>query len=336
MPLRLLAAPSRIRCPQRETLMSSWWALLLVFGVLTSVTSVHATIPESLAIALENPACKAIQPFYWEIGDKDRSLFSGTRGTDAPRAHTVMPIASASKWIFAAYVVQKRKGQLLPADIKALTMQAGYTSLKPGRCVRWREARRNTQTVAECFSARNNEEHTPQHENKFFYNGGHFQYLAINALGLADYTNAALANEITSTLGLPLTLSFGSPLLSGGMTTSAVDYALFLRALLDGRLLLGAQLGTHAVCTQPTVCAAAVYTPIPATMQWQYGLGHWIESDPRTGDGAFSSAGAFGFYPWIDASKRYYGVIARDEKSKGSGASSADCGRHLRRAFQGR
>ncbi len=336
MPLYPQPTATLNQCQQRSPSIHRWLVLLFVFSVLTSVTTAHATIPEFLATALEIPACQAIQPFYWEIGDKERSLYSGTRGADAPRAHTVMPIASASKWIFAAYVVQKRKGQLLPADIKALTMQTGYTSLKPGRCVRWREARRNTQTVAECFSARNNEEHTPQHENKFFYNGGHFQYLGINALGLADYTNAALANEITSTLGLPLTLSFGSPLLSGGMTTSAVDYALFLRALLDGRLLLGAQLGTHAVCTQPTVCAAAVYTPIPATMQWQYGLGHWIESDPRTGDGAFSSAGAFGFYPWIDASKRYYGVIARDEKSKGSGASSAECGRQLRRAFQGR
>lgn len=335
MPLSPLAAPSRIQCLQRSALISSWRLILLVFGGLTIVTTAHATIPEPLATALESPACKAIQPFYWEIGDKDRSLYNGTRGADAPRAHTVMPIASASKWIFAAYVVQKRKGQLLPADVKSLTMQAGYTSLKPGRCVRWREAKRNTQTVAECFNTRNNETHTPQHEGKFFYNGGHFQSLGINALGLSDYNNATLASEITSTLGIPITLSFGSPLLSGGMTTSAVDYAQFLRAMLDGRLLLGAQLGAHAVCTQPAACPTAMYTPVPATMQWQYGLGHWIESDPRTGDGAFSSAGAFGFYPWIDANKRYYGVIARDDKSKGGGASSAECGRQLRQAFSG-
>lgn len=331
-----LATHSRIRYKQRSALTNSRWVLLLVFGVLTNVTMAHAAIPEPLATALESTACKAIQPFYWEIGDKDRSLYSGTRGVDAPRAHTVMPIASASKWIFAAYVVQKRKGQLLPGDIKALTMQAGYTRLKPGRCVRWREAKRNAQTVSECFKSGNNEAHTPQHENKFFYNGGHFQYLGISALGLAEYTNAELANEITNTLGVPVTLSFGSPLLSGGMTTSAVDYAQFLRAMLDGRLLLGTQLGAHAVCTQPTVCATAVYTPVPATMQWQYGLGHWIESDPHTGDGAFSSAGAFGFYPWIDANKRYYGVIAREEKGWGGGVSSAECGRYLRQAFPGR
>lgn len=327
---------ARDRCNQRSPQLRGWQALLFVFCVITSINRVSATIPEPLATALESSACKAIQPFYWEIGDKDRSLYSGTRGVDAPRAHTVMPIASASKWIFAAYVVQKRKGQLLPVDIKALTMQAGYTRLKPGRCVRWREAKRNAQTVSECFNAGNNEAHTPQHENKFFYNGGHFQYLGISALGFAEYTNAELANEITNTLGVPVTLSFGSPLLSGGMTTSAVDYAQFLRAMLDGRLLLGMQLGAHAVCTQPTVCATAVYTPVPATMQWQYGLGHWIESDPHTGDGAFSSAGAFGFYPWIDANKRYYGVIAREEKGWGGGVSSAECGRYLRQAFPGR
>lgn len=310
--------------------------LVMTFAQALATTTAYATIPASLTTALESPACEAIQPFYWEIGDKTHSLYSGTRGADAPRAHTVMPIASASKWIFAAYVVQKRQGRLLPADIQALTMQSGYTRLKPGRCVRWREAKRKTQTVAECFKAGNNDAFTPQHQNKFFYNGGNFQYLGFSALGLAEYTNADLASEISGVLGIPVTLSLSSPLLSGGITTSAVDYGHFLRALLDGRLLLGSQLGAHAVCTQPAVCATAVYTPMPANLQWQYGLGYWIESDPRTGDGAFSSAGAFGFYPWIDANNRYYGVIARDEKSRGAGVSSAECGRRLRQAFQGR
>ena len=37
------------------------------------------------------------------------------------------------------------------------------------------------------------------------------------------------------------------------------------------------------------------------------------------GDGAFSSPGLFGFYPWIDAGKTYYGVLARYDPT---GASS--------------
>jgi len=53
---------------------------------------------------------------------------------------------------------------------------------------------------------------------------------------------------------------------------------------------------------------------------------------PAVGDGAFSSAGAFGFYPWIDAGRRYYGVIARRD-SAGEGYDSARCGRLIRKAW---
>ena len=35
-------------------------------------------------------------------------------------------------------------------------------------------------------------------------------------------------------------------------------------------------------------------------------LGHWVEED-----GAYSSPGLYGFYPWIDHAQAWYGVIAR-------------------------
>ena len=63
-------------------------------------------------------------------------------------------------------------------------------------------------------------------------------------------------------------------------------------------------------------------------------MGHWVEDDPVTGDGTFSSAGAFGFYPWIDATKTYYGILAREDTSGGgNGFPSAECGRNIRKAF---
>jgi hypothetical protein len=40
--------------------------------------------------------CKAIQPFYWEIGDRGSVLASGTAGGNAPNSATPMLIASAS------------------------------------------------------------------------------------------------------------------------------------------------------------------------------------------------------------------------------------------------
>ena len=115
--------------------------------------------------------------------------------------------------------------------------------------------------------------------------------------------------------------------------SSAEDYAPYLRKLLAGSLRMAAALGTNPVCTNPTTCARqAVYTPIPINESWHYSTGHWVEDDPVVGDGAFSSPGAFGFYPWVDASKTWYGVLARRDSS-GGGVDSVYCGRLIRKAW---
>ena len=84
-------------------------------------------------------------------------------------------------------------------------------------------------------------------------------------------------------------------------------------------------------------CASTVaFTAIPEA--WHYSIGHWVEDDPTTnGDGSFSSPGAYGYYPWIDPSKTYYGLVARSVPN-GTGLSegyqSAQCGRLLRAAWK--
>ena len=51
-------------------------------------------------------------------------------------------------------------------------------------------------------------------------------------------------------------------------------------------------------------------------------------------DGAFSSGGLFGFYPWIGPQKRLYGVVAhRAQTSSGATARATRCGQVIRRAF---
>jgi hypothetical protein len=50
------------------------------------------------------------------------------------------------------------------------------------------------------------------------------------------------------------------------------------------------------------------------------------------GDGAFSSPGTYGFYPWVDATRTIYGVLGREAPS-GQGYPSAVCGRLIRRAW---
>lgn len=96
---------------------------------------------------------------------------------------------------------------------------------------------------------------------------------------------------------------------------------------------MGALLGSHPVCTNPVTCAQAASTPVPLNQSWHYSIGHWVEDDPVQGDGAFSSAGAFGFYPWIDAARRSYGVVARQDSVPRSGLESQACGKLIRTAW---
>jgi hypothetical protein len=73
-------------------------------------------------------------------------------------------------------------------------------------------------------------------------------------------------------------------------------------------------------------------SPIPEN--WLYSMIGWEETDPAShGDGAFSSAGSYGFYPWISHDKTLVGVLARSVPPGGVGFQSAQCGRLLRRAW---
>lgn len=275
-------------------------------------------------------ACNAIRPFYWEIGDRTAARASGSVNTSAggPPTYTAassMNIASASKWLYAGYVAERRGPAGLNADdVRFLSFRSGYTSFST--CLAG-------QTVDGCVNYLSNGVYTPANDGRFFYDGGHMQQHA-SRLGLGGLGNAALAAELQSQLGADVGLAYTQPQLAGGAVSTAADYARYLRKLLDGTLRLGAQLGAQAVCASPTACPAeAVATPIPGSERWQYSLGHWVESDPVVGDGAFSSAGAFGFYPWIDAGRSYYGVLARASLGGQPGYESVQCGRLIRQAW---
>ncbi len=283
-------------------------------------------------------ACTDIQPFYWEVGDSTTRRASGSvslEGSDESyTSTTLMPIASASKWIYGAYVVQLRDGALSDSDITFLTFRSGYSRFS--RCL-------PTQTVDECVAYEDNDVHSDITDGLFSYGGGHMEKHA-SLIGLGPDGNADLADEIRSQLGSDLTpLTYVQPQLAGGVVTTADVYAKFLRKILSGSLLMNDALGTDAVCTNPFTCADAFNSPVPDNEEFHYSIGHWVEDDPIDGDGAFSSAGAFGFYPWIDASKKWYGIVARrdttgtddttDPDAAGHGYASLQCGRLIRAAW---
>lgn len=282
--------------------------------------------------AQNNAACTAIQPFYWEIGDRSQRL-AGASVNQAGNATTYtadteMAIASASKWLYGAYVAERRSGMLTPEDIQFLTFTSGYTSFAAiGDCFA-------PDTVAECVARGDNDVQTPEHVDQYYYNGGHMQKHAslVGGMDLGAMNNAALAAEVRRLLGSDINLSYTQPQPAGGVRSTANDYARFLRKLLNNQLQLAALLGSSKVCTNPDTCATAISTPITNGLNWHYSIGHWVEDDATRSDGAFSSAGAFGFYPWVDVSKTWYGIVARQDTA-GGGNESADCGALIRKAW---
>ena len=271
-------------------------------------------------------ACSAIRPFYWEVGDALATKVSGSLKGDGSGpvylATTAMAYSSASKWLYGAYLAQRRAGALGKNDIKMLTLRSGYHDLR--FCAPW-------QTVDQCLAYGDNGTYDAAADGKFFYDGAHLQKHASMA-GLGTKTSTTLVGVIKAQLGSDLTLQYNLAQPSGAAVGTPETYARFLRKLLSGQLILGSMLGSHAVCTNPAVCPGkAIFNPMPADEAWEYSIAHWIESDPIKGDGAFSSPGVSGFYPWIDASRTYYGIVARDVTN--GVHESVHCGQLIRTAW---
>lgn len=276
-----------------------------------------------------NPACglgELPEGFYWEIGDRDGAKASGSVvGNNTPKPTQVITIASASKWIYSTYVLQK-VGSVRDSDLPFLNFTSGYLS-PPGADASCERG----ETVSQC-AAKVSKNLTAI--DKFFYNGGHFQYHAANIMGIGAMDQVQLTAEIISQLGA-FDFVYLQTNLAGGVNASASSYTAFLRRMLLGEYVMSSNLGYKKVCASAACAAGFNLSPAPPDEAWNYSLGHWVEDDPVLGDGSFSSPGAIGFYPWIDATKTWYGVIARRAASTGGqeGVRSQRCGRLIRQAW---
>jgi hypothetical protein len=325
---------------------------ITVSGVSSDGPPTATSAAAAATTAQSNAECTVIQPFYWEIGDASSALASGSPtppGGSVVTATSRFSIASASKWIYGIYVVQKRGGaaNLTASDIQFLTFQSGYTYMgsdtsgatctAPGSgadSIDYCLTLPSTTTPGKFMDSQD-----PATVGVFDYDGGHEENHAgqfqpeINALDTSQ-----LGATIAAGLGISgITLRYDQPLLAGGIYASAADYTPILRAIVSGQLSMLEALGTNAVCawSTGTGCDAAS-SPINS-QHWHYSIAHWVEDDPTAGDGAFSSPGAFGFYPWIEANRHYYGVISRYVPASGvvqNGLQSALCGHEIRAAWE--
>lgn len=315
-------------------------ALLLTLGFTPEAGAQNAAAATTVA---NGATCTAASNMYWEIGDLNGVIVSGRRGLLAPQRTTDLLLASASKWILGAYLLEVHGGPAPQAQRDAARMLSGYPQFDYSLCA-------TSDTVADCFHRIGNHSHDPALDGHFYYSGGNSQYLATDStlLDLGLLTTAELSQTMQSTLGI--SMAYDDPTLSAMLKGSAASYAEFLKKLMkspqDGGLVMHDYLGHDPVATLPCPTGHGGCTP-GGNAAWHYGDHYWIEdnADPGeitigsetvpvlVGDGAFSSLGAFGFYPWISADKQYYGIIAR-RTILGSGyLQSIKCGQAIRQAF---
>ena len=158
-------------------------------------TTAERTAAASATAQSDSNLCAPIRPFYWEIGDQTAAMASGSVNSSSDPtvyiATTPMSIASASKWLYSSYVVQKQNGVLSDADVKFLNFTSGYTnftSCQPG------------QTVQQCVDSGSNGVYSSAADGRFDYGGGHMEKHA-SLIGLGPLDEAGLATEIRSQLG---------------------------------------------------------------------------------------------------------------------------------------
>ncbi|MEO8506970.1 MAG: hypothetical protein ABI593_05010 [Betaproteobacteria bacterium] len=325
--------------PKRVTLALAFAFIVASFGVGSDASKASPRLEPptdaqraaaATATANANPMCAegVLGAFYWEIGDVNGAEVSGAVGTGV-QSTTIMPIASASKWVYSTYVLQK-VGSVRTADVPYLNFTSGYTQFNDSAC----NALPST-TIASCLGTQTGQ--IPGTIGKFSYGSGHFENHAVSVMGIGGLNSGGLTSEVASTVG-DFGFDYANVNLAGGIKADASGYGAFLRSMLSGSLVMKDSLGLHEVCADPTSCpTTAVNSPVSSADTgevWGYSLGHWVEDDPTVGDHAYSSAGAFGFYPWIDKSKTYYGVLARKSQLEtNAGYHSAQCGRLIRQAW---
>jgi CubicO group peptidase (beta-lactamase class C family) len=172
---------------------------------------------------------------------------------------------------------------------------------------------------------------------RFEYGSGH-QHVAAR---MAEVVTGSLWNDIVQRqlrqpLGLSADLAYftfprqpvgeRNPLIAGGLRATLDEYAVllgvvFARGQYQGQRLIDPAL-LDLQSRDPYPGAVIVASPYLRTgLDYRYGLGAWLEcATPTTGCAAISSAGAFGFLPWLDRANGYYAILGMELSEAGSGA----------------
>jgi polyhydroxybutyrate depolymerase len=255
---------------------------------------------------------------------------------------TVVPIASASKWLAVATILTlvddgtldldapaaRYVRELASEELRRITLRQclAHTTGLPARLstsVRGYDMHRFAAAVGELA------QREPS-GSVFRYGGVGFQLAAIAAERASGKSwHSLFAERIAAPLGLRHT-SFGGlqpiasepgraalPWAAGGAVSTLDDYARFVRMLVDGGRFDGVVVlqpdSVRAMCRDQVAHFVDVEPVGFEADGMRYGLGTWLEPLP---DGALraSAPGAFGFTPWFDPDRKIGGVFVVQDR----------------------
>jgi serine-type D-Ala-D-Ala carboxypeptidase/endopeptidase len=272
----------------------------------------------------------------------DRLVYTRTLG--GYRAEQPVPVASASKLVAGLLILSLVERGALSLDattqqvlgwegergrISLRQLLAQVSGLQPNaRCME-----DTLSTLAACVDAIRDSADPPAHPagSYFDYGGSHFQVAARMAEVATGLSWQAL---FTQHLGEPLALAARTnfytapwlgeaqagnrnPRVAAGLWVSLNDYSklmavVFHKGVVGGRVFARPALFDE-MGTEPHPQARVGTSPMALATQlpMRYGLGAWLECVPaRVPCPVLSSAGAFGWTPWLDREAGYYAVIA--------------------------
>lgn len=162
----------------------------------------------------------------------------------------------------------------------------------------------------------------------YYYSGVHLQVAGLMAMkarsiahGVTQSTWQNIFSDFQARTGLLKNSQYdlpsaGNPRLAGGMHWTGNDYVEFLRQYARGNVLsanfrqqqLSDQVGSAVIGASPAERGT--------NEEWHYGLGLWAECHAEVFNcqnsiEVFSSAGAYGAYPFFNVKHGYYGLLSR-------------------------
>ena len=235
------------------------------------------------------------------------------------------PIASASKWLSAAVIMSLVEDGLIDLDEPVSTYLPQFTGLKGTMTVRQMFSHtsglpgdhacldNHTITLAQCVDQIALVSLQAAPGALFDYGGVSMHVAGRVAEVVSGQSWAQLFDErIGTPLGLTSTYYFygtpdQNPMIAGGARSTFADYGKFLAMILADGNAGGVQVLTPASVHEMQIdqtAGAAGANPRG------YGLGEWRDVvDNQDNATQLSSAGAFGFVPWIDTERNYYAVF---------------------------